>query len=1592
MNRQILKRTSVVYFLALIVTAVMLMTAIAETLTGGGEEYTSDADFDKGVLVGVEYETVHDQLQLSEENVTLPFIWVPNMQGTVSKLNTETGDELGRYWVVPPGLPVENGSPSRTTVDLEGNCWVGNRCAGTVVKIGLYEAGNWIDRNADGICQTSQDTNADGDITGDELLPWGEDECVLYEVVLIPGREGTYVPGTFVGTGPEPIGPGWLHRDIGNPLPGDAEYVDGTWTITADGYDIWENSDDFHYVFQSVAGDCEIIARVVSIGLEPVTAPRIIFVSDRSGNKDIWIMNTDGSNLEQLTTNIGLDEQPVPSPDGQRIAYISDSGNPSPMPGEAPNTDIWVMNTDGTEKTRLTSFASYYCYQPAWSPDGGQIVFVRENGGVWLCQVPSDASAVPTILESGVARYNPEFSPDGSRLIYGRDTGGGWWDLYQRTMPYGPEYLLATAYHSVAGAYSHSGDRIAYIQAWRPICQVRMMNADGSNNHLLFDDSSDVPGTQAFDGWGQLAWAPGDTRVAASIYNSLYPGVPEFDDFIQILDPDTKTEIYRTTLGRNMFAYECTLYGQRRFVAGNKVWSPDGSRLAFMANRDGNWEVYVMDADGGNQTNLSQNSAWDGDSVWCPSLVAPATLHQWAKASVMIRETLGSSSTHAHQCISGAGFESFQWRQNSGGSSAHASTTEVVPLVPHWIKVVRSGDEFSGYYSPDGVSWTQQGNTVTIPMSDGVYIGLAHTSHRANSMSTAVFDNVTVNATGTLNAHNPNPADGTVGVFTDAKLGWLPGDGATLHDVYFGTNPVLGSSEFQGSQAGTTFDPGPLLPGTTYYWQIVEQSSNFAGPVWSFKTFREGTGTILREVWQDIIGVSIPDLTSDLSYPDNPSFSDELLSFEAPIDWGSNYGTRIHGYLHPETSGNYTFWIASDDAGELWLSIDDNPANAVLIANVPGWCESRDWYNTTGTANPNQQSTSILLTGGNKYYIMALYKEGTGGDNLAVAWQGSDQPQAPVIGSDNAIIADYYLSPYASSGAPAPDVYDISLYDTGKWSTSPRGLAIDASNNLWAGTYLSSNYHYIDGSTGTILKTVDVSAWNHHAYGAVIDKNGILWSAGHDPANLLRMDPRVEPPTISMVPIDHEHVYGLGLDYLDHLFVSAWNFYKLSRVDISTTTIDWTKYPKYELFEARGVACTSDNNVWVATTAPGYVYRYDNEGNPLTPGIYVGSPTGVAVDAEGKVWACNLNDETIVRIDPDTDTVTLTKSIIGSGGHYSYSDMTGIMARTITTRIGTWTVIYDAGEDVPWGTVLWSSLEPDGTSVTVKVRSKSDQTTWSAWETAENGIDLQETPCGRYLQVETTLQILSGEVSPVLYDLAVLPSYAAVTYDGDTLISTGGEPTATAVLTATLRDEEGLVFDIDGIEVTFTLSAEGRDDIVLLAQSVGGIAVVESPPPLEPDIYSIEVAVECASTSALLAIYNPEGGFATGGGWIVPEDDGLNTYSNQRANFGFNAKYKQDAATGHIEFRYSDGYIDLKSSSIEQLVITGGKIAMFKGWASVNREPDHWFFVKAIDNGEPGINDTFDIKVWAPGVDTEGDPTERAGGTLQGGNIVVHTR
>ena len=162
-----------------------------------------------------------------------------------------------------------------------------------------------------------------------------------------------------------------------------------------------------------------------------------------------------------------------------------------------------------------------------------------------------------------------------------------------------------------------------------------------------------------------------------------------------------------------------------------------------------------------------------------------------------------------------------------------------------------------------------------------------------------------------------------------------------------------------------------------------------------------GLGSISYQRWNNISGSAVSNLTSDPNYPNSPSSSGTLTIFELPQNSGNNFGVKVYGYLCPPISGNYVFWIASDESAELWLSTTSSPTNRVKIAFNTSATKSRQWNKSS-----SQKSASIPLSAGQKYYLEALYKEGNGNDNMAVGW--SKPGQSTLAPSE--VIPGTYLS------------------------------------------------------------------------------------------------------------------------------------------------------------------------------------------------------------------------------------------------------------------------------------------------------------------------------------------------------------------------------------------------------------------------------------------------------------------------------------------------------------------------------------------------------------------------------------------------------
>lgn len=254
-----------------------------------------------------------------------------------------------------------------------------------------------------------------------------------------------------------------------------------------------------------------------------------------------------------------------------------------------------------------------------------------------------------------------------------------------------------------------------------------------------------------------------------------------------------------------------------------------------------------------------------------------------------------------------------------------------------------------------------------------------------------------------------------------------------------------------------------------------------------------GNGVLTRAVWLNISGDQLSALKSNGNFPNSPSFTNTVSSFAGPSNAGENYGTRIYGYIRPQTSGSYTFWIVSDDHSELYLSTDQNAANKTLIASVTGWANPGEF-----TRFPQQQSVVKNLVAGQYYYVEALHKEGTGGDHVAVYWQGP--------GISRSIIGSAFLSTTASSttavAAPAP-------VTTGGNGVLTRAVWTGISGDQLSTLKSNANFPNNPSSTTTVTSFAGPTNWadnyGSRIYGYVRPQtsgNYTFWITGDDQCEL----------------------------------------------------------------------------------------------------------------------------------------------------------------------------------------------------------------------------------------------------------------------------------------------------------------------------------------------------------------------------------------------------------------------------------------------------------------------------------------------------------
>ena len=427
----------------------------------------------------------------------------------------------------------------------------------------------------------------------------------------------------------------------------------------------------------------------------------LAFVSTRGGAANIWLLDLATRTLTCLTKGSKGDFRPAWSPDGEWIAFSSDRDVIQTRftfgrIDEA--TSIYLMRKNGSDLRRLTT-AAVSAGSPSWSPDGSHIVYyqaaladkntvMRSTNRFAPALSPSAApprmqivsmdirtGATDTVADGAGTRWsprwlstgsiayvsggesggleringfrgargefaNPNWSTDGTMMVFHRETDSVWppfqpWPTLDRSFQ-----LVRTG---IFPSYSPNGDRLVCNSGIAGIVHnsILIMNADGSNRRVLFDDpvrSAVAP-----------VWSPRGDRIAFALgqFFPMVAGREQVTSQLAIIgtdghglhplpaagdragfpswSPDGKRLVYRTAdpQGRGLRIIDLDTNRVTPLTSGPHndnfpAWSPKGDRIAFTSDRDGDYEIYSIRPDGRDLRRLTRNPGPDAHLRWSP--------------------------------------------------------------------------------------------------------------------------------------------------------------------------------------------------------------------------------------------------------------------------------------------------------------------------------------------------------------------------------------------------------------------------------------------------------------------------------------------------------------------------------------------------------------------------------------------------------------------------------------------------------------------------------------------------------------------------------------------------------------------------------------------------------------------------------------------------------------------------------------------------------------------------------------------------------------------------------------------------------------
>ena len=255
---------------------------------------------------------------------------------------------------------------------------------------------------------------------------------------------------------------------------------------------------------------------------------RIVFMSNRDGNPEIYMMDADGGNQRNITNHPAGDYNPSWSPDGKRIAFVSDRDRFLDIHG-FPTTEIYVMDADGENQQNLTNNRAGD-WSPSWSPDGKRIVFMSYREGHFIGDFEDITSEIyvmdvdggneQRLTENRKNDEGPSWSPDGTRIIFSSDRKGDWvnYEIYVMDDDGGNlQRLTENRHDDGGGSWSPDGKRIVFSSDRDGNSEIYVMDADGGNLQNL----TNHPGGDIGPAWLNTPFSVSPTGKKFTIWGRL---------------------------------------------------------------------------------------------------------------------------------------------------------------------------------------------------------------------------------------------------------------------------------------------------------------------------------------------------------------------------------------------------------------------------------------------------------------------------------------------------------------------------------------------------------------------------------------------------------------------------------------------------------------------------------------------------------------------------------------------------------------------------------------------------------------------------------------------------------------------------------------------------------------------------------------------------------------------------------------------------------------------------------------------------------------------------------------------------------------